>query len=110
MEAERLNQPHHGARFELVHSSLDETSAHYQVNIYFPLATYKLELRIGTEKGECVATPLSRLPETAPAPEQWALQHLHALARQVFRAAQSDGVWQRRLMRWRAPPTTSGGG
>lgn len=104
-------QPHHGARFELLRKSADAETVRYQANIYFPLVTYQLEVQIDAAKGDCKIAPLASSAAGHAELEPWAMKHLLALAKQLYRAAKAEGgSWQRRLMRWRGAPAAGTAG
>jgi len=97
--------PSFGARFEMLRQTVDAQAAVYAVTIYLPTETLQRRLQIAREDGGCVL--LSAAGEAATADSElpaWVLKHVLALARQIFRGAQRDGDWLRRLMRWHEDP------
>lgn len=97
--------PSFGARFEMLRQAVDAQAAVYTVTIYLPTETLQRRLQIARADGDCVL--LSAAGEVATADSElpaWVHKHLLALARQIFRGAQRDGDWLRRLMRWHEDP------
>lgn len=94
--------PSFGARFEMLRHSVDDQGAVYAVTIYLPTETPTYMLHIASQDGACqLRSPGCEPVAVLPA---WVHKHLLALARQLFRAAQRDGTWLRRLMRWHEDP------
>lgn len=100
-------RPHHGARFELLRQGADAETVQYQANIYFPLVTHRLDVQIDAAKGDFTIKQLASEPPGGEL-EPWALKHLQALAKQLYRAAKTEGTWLRRLMRWRSASPAAG--
>ena len=98
--------PAFGARFELLRQRIDDAVVVYAVTIYTPTATQNIQLSIGRQSGDCqLSAPSSATPPTFDVDlPPWIHKHLLALARQLFRDAQRDGQWLRRLMRWHEDP------
>lgn len=95
--------PEHGARFQMKRTALDETAAHYAVDVYRPGLRAEFAMRIGRESGaiDISAGPLHPLDETpATAVPEWVEKHLAKLGKQLAKAA----TWPRRFDRWRADP------
>jgi hypothetical protein len=95
-------RPHTGARFELDLVSVSETEARYRAQVHQALGHQHYQLTIqlagGPGRGAC---SLVETTGAAPAEGDWTRSYLLALGRQLFRAADKDGTWQRRLNRWR---------
>ena len=96
--------PQNGARFQLDRLAVADGGARYQAALYLPAARHDYELSIALPDGACALRETGRQPPEAPDPAPWAVSHLQTLGRQLFRAAQKDGAWQRRLSRWRGDP------
>lgn len=98
--------PSFGARFEMLRQAVDAVSVMYAVTIYLPTETLRCGLQVDRSDGSC---QIHAAPGAfASGPERdlpaWVQKHLLALARQLFRGAQRDGEWLRRLMRWHEDP------
>ena len=98
--------PAFGARFELLRQRIDDSSVVYAVTIYTPTATQNATLQIGRQDGDCKFCASSLGTQSTPDADlpPWIHKHLLALARQLFRDAQRDGQWLRRLLRWHEDP------
>ncbi|MBL9005470.1 MAG: hypothetical protein JNJ46_14545 [Myxococcales bacterium] len=98
--------PSFGARFEMLRQAVDAVSVMYAVTIYLPTQTLRCALQVDRSDGRCQIR--SAPGADAYAAERdlpaWVHKHLLALARQLFREAQRDGEWLRRLMRWHEDP------
>ncbi len=98
-------RPHTGARFELDLLSRTEAEVRYRAQLHLPAGRTDHVLAISLDEGRRGTCTLVRTGGAGEPPPQvegdLCTAHLLALGRQLYRSAEKDGTWQRRLMRWR---------
>ncbi|MCS6914561.1 MAG: hypothetical protein RMK29_09530 [Myxococcales bacterium] len=94
-------RPQQGVRFELEWLGMEQQSVRYRACLHLPQARHEYTLRIVLPGGTCTLAEVGHDPPGAPAPSASVLEHLLRLGRQLYRDAQRDGTWKRRVLRWR---------
>lgn len=89
--------PLYGARFQFDRQEVGPHAAHYAVRIFFGQAAHDFSVRIALPEGTVEIQPAQ--PENLV--PGWALVHVRALGRELFREAQKEKGWPRRIMRWK---------
>lgn len=92
-------RPDHGGRLELKLAEASETRADYVLTLLTPDAELSTRVTV-----DAPADTLELADFQGGAPPAWLLAYAQALLRSVLRTKRSDGVWPRRLTRWRPEP------
>ncbi|MEO8983684.1 MAG: hypothetical protein ABI548_29230 [Polyangiaceae bacterium] len=96
-------RPEHGGRLELRLMEATDTTARYAMLVSTAAAEVSADAHVQTQNG---ALEIGAWTESAP--PAWLEAFARTLLRAALRDKTSDGVWPRRMTRWRPEPSTRG--
>jgi len=92
-------RPDHGGRLELKLVQASETRADYLLTLFTPDGERSAQATL-----DAPGDALELADFSGATPPAWLMGYAQALLRSVLRTKRSDGVWPRRLTRWRPEP------